>query len=229
MSVGTAIDRPADGKPKGAAGAIPIRKGPSTTMGDYYHRCHQAYYDATAGLDPESFLGPFARRLAPGDRVLDVGCGSGRDLLWLRRKGMMAAGFERSPGLAELARRLSGCAVTVGDFTVYDFSMLRVDAILLCGALVHVPHDQAAAALTRILRALDPDGRRRLVYLSLKEGDGAAVDGLGRRFYFWQDRILRPLLGGCGLRVLDFRRGASADGGGSVWLGYALHCPRPGR
>jgi SAM-dependent methyltransferase len=55
---------------------------------DYYDRYYRAYYDATAGIDPEPFLKLFARQLMPGDRVLDVGCGSGRDLNWLKDKGM---------------------------------------------------------------------------------------------------------------------------------------------
>jgi hypothetical protein len=79
-----------------------------------------------------------------------------------------------------------------------------------------------------ILRALDPEGRRRLIYLSLKEGDGTAVDGRGRRFYFWHDAAIRRLLNGMGLRLLEFQRSLSADGRGAVWLGYGLHCPARG-
>lgn len=200
-----------------------------TPMEDYYRRHYRAYYDATAGIDPEPFLGLFVRRLVPGDRVLDVGCGSGRDLRWLRRKGMTAAGFERSPGLAALARRLSGCEVIEGDFAGFDFSVLSVDAIVLCGALVHTPHASLANVLACILAALDPASGRRLVYLSLKEGRGTAVDQRGRRFYFWDDASLRGALADCGLRVLDFRRGPSPIGRGDVWLGYELDCPAPGR
>jgi SAM-dependent methyltransferase len=199
-----------------------------TRMGDYY-RCHyRSYYDATADIDPEPFLGHFARRLAPGDRVLDVGCGSGRDLRWLRRKGMTATGFERSPELADLARRLSGCEVIEGDFTRYDFRPLAVDAVMLCGALVHIPHNRLTDVLDRILAALDPASGRRLVYLSLKEGDGTAVDRRGRRFHFWRDGPLRDLMTACGLHILDFRRSPSADGRGDAWLGYEVYCPLPG-
>jgi SAM-dependent methyltransferase len=197
------------------------------TMKDYYHRHYQIYYETTVAVDPEPFLGGFVQRLAPGDRLLDVGCGSGRDLRWLRGKGITATGFERSPGLAVLARRLGACDVIEGDFTVYDFSTLSEDAILLCGALVHVPHERLAVVLAGILQALDDDSNRRLVYLSLKEGAGSAVDRRGRRFYFWDDGPLRRLLMDSGLRILDFQRSSAADGRGDVWLGYVLYCPRP--
>ena len=190
---------------------------------DYYDQNYRTYFDATAGIDPAPFLGSFVRHLSPGDRILDVGCGSGRDLLWLQGQGMQVTGFERSAGLAELARRHAGCDIVEGDFSVYDFSALKVDAILLCGALVHVPHHRLAAVLTNLLRALDPDSRCRFIYLSLKEGRGAATDVKGRMFFFWQDDALRSLFPACRMRVVDFQRRLSADGSGSVWLGYVLH------
>jgi SAM-dependent methyltransferase len=189
---------------------------------DYYGHHYRAYYDASKGIDPEPFLGPFVRHLSPGDRVLDVGCGSGRDLRWLQRRGMRATGFERSPGLARLARRHAGCGIVEGDFDTYDFSSIGADAILLCGSLVHVPHNRLAATLERILRALDPGSRRRIVYLSLKEGHGTAADASGRVFFFWQDDALKSIFAACALRCLDFQRSLAADGRGRIWLGYVL-------
>jgi SAM-dependent methyltransferase len=195
---------------------------------DYYGHHFQAYFDATAGLDPTPFLEPFVRHLGPGDRVLDVGCGSGRDLLWLKRQGMQVTGFERSAGLAELARRHAGCHIIVGDFSTFGFSTLSVDAVLLCAALVHVPHDHLESVLANILLALDADSRREIAYLSLKEGRGTASDASGRVFFYWQDDILRSLLAACGMRILDFQRSLPADGSGHNWLGYVLSRRRHG-
>lgn len=192
------------------------------SMTDFYDRHFRAYHDETVAIDPEPFLGPFARHLRPGDHVLDVGCGSGRDIRWLRHKGMRVTGFERSAGLAVLARRHAGCDIIEGDFNTYDFQALSVDAILLCGALVHVPHHDLASVMANILRALDPDSPRRIVYLSLKEGRGADVDDRGRMFYFWQDDALRSVFASRDMRILDWQRSSAADGGGNVWLGYVL-------
>lgn len=40
----------------------------------------------------------------PGERVLDVGCGPGRYLVWLRQMGLSATGVERSAAMAHAAQ-----------------------------------------------------------------------------------------------------------------------------
>ena len=142
---------------------------------------------------------------------------------------MQVNGFERSAGLARLARRHVGCDIIEGDFCTYDFSVLKMDALLLCGALVHVPHHRLAAVLENILPSLDPGSRRRIVYLSLKEGHGSATDPKERLFFFWQEDALRSLFLACGMRVVNFQRRLAADGSGSQWLGYVLYHQGHGR
>ena len=196
-------------------------------MTDYYHDHCQAYFEETVPVDPEPFLGPFVRHLTPGCRVLDAGCGSGRDLRWLRDKGFEVIGLDRSPGLLALARKHSGCRVIEGDFETFDFSRLAVDAALLCGSLVHVPHDRLKAVLLNVIRAIRADrsgqsGDAGRMYVSLKEGRGRFTGERGRIFYLWQDDRLRALFAACGLSVLECMRSLSADGEGKVWLGYVL-------
>ncbi|MCB9780899.1 MAG: radical SAM protein [Alphaproteobacteria bacterium] len=46
-----------------------------------------------------------AALLAPGSRVLDVGCGTGVDAAWLREQGHHVVAIDQSPGMVEQARR----------------------------------------------------------------------------------------------------------------------------
>lgn len=202
-------------------------------MTDYYHRYAEAYHAETFGIDPAMFLTPFADRVRPGARLLDVGCGSGRDLLWLTRRGFEAVGFERSPGLAELAAKSSGCRVIRGDFETYDFSGIQADAVIMVGSLVHMPHARISNVIKNILNALkepnaapfgsdDIEMGTGIVFLSLKEGEGSITDERGRIFSLWQDHELKRIFDALSLRVRHFQRSLSADGLGKTWLSYVL-------
>ncbi len=188
-------------------------------MVDYYEKHFAAYFERTVQIDPTLFLEPFADRLPAGATVLDVGCGSGRDMLWLKNRGFAVTGFERSPGLAGLAEKRAGCPVIKGDFTEFDFSRLAFDALLLCGSLVHLPPEKLPGILDNLLKALNTPG---WVFLSLKAGRGQTVDQWGRTFYLWQTDVLEEILEKRGLPVLDFFKSNSAAGTGEQWLGYVL-------
>ena len=202
-------------------------------MPDFYQDNYIAYHEKTFFVDPAPWLEPLADRLEPGARILDVGCGSGRDLAWLKKHGYLVTGFERSKGLAGLARENTGCEVVPGDFRTFDFSGMAMDAVVMTGVLVHLPYPDLPGVFQNIIRALADrpgkpvsghanHGSASLVSISLKEGDGIYRDSDGRTFYLWQDRELRKIFTGCGFTVLDFRRRPSALNTAETWLGYLL-------
>ncbi len=127
-------------------------------MTDYYQENYNAYHKKTFSIDPSSFLEPLARRLPPEAFILDVGCGSGRDLMWMAKRGFEVIGFERSSGLAELARENAGCEVIEADFEAYDFSAIMVDAVMIVGALVHTPNLRFPEVFRNISSALSENG-----------------------------------------------------------------------
>lgn len=186
---------------------------------EYYEQEAQAFFDATVHIDPAPFLTPLAHALAPGARILDIGCGSGRDLLWLKEKGFAPHGLEPSPALAALAEAHSGCPVTIGEVTAHPLLDRTWDGILVSGVLVHLPHDTIPAVLDRMAQALARDGR---LYVSVKEGKGTARDADNRTFYYWQDSDFRRVAEGAGLALLSMTRSASARGTADIWLGYLL-------
>jgi SAM-dependent methyltransferase len=188
-------------------------------MPNFYQSNATEYHDRTFAVDPTSFLSPLTDRLAAGAFVLDVGCGSGRDLLWLKNRGFSVRGFERSPALTELARKNVGCEVVEGDFTTYDFSVIRADAVILIGALVHVPHFDFAAVLGNIAAALKADG---LILITVKEGTDRSEGADGRIFYLYRDRDLRAVFAALRFTVLDFSRDVTQMGTGEIWLRYLL-------
>ncbi len=188
-------------------------------MADYYIRCADEYHRQTFFLDPSSFLLPLAEKLPPGALILDVGCGSGRDLLWFKNRGFRVLGFELSYPLASLARRIVGCEIIVGDFERFDFSPVHADGLLLVGALVHIPHGALARVLGNILPAIKPQG---FALLSMKEGCGFSQDSYGNTFYYWTDEKLRKLFETLALEPLHMQRQVSLKNRQDVWLSYVL-------
>ena len=186
---------------------------------EYYESHFQEYSNKTCRVDPAPFLSMLSDRLQKRTTVLDIGCGSGRDLLWLKKKGYEPTGFERSPNLAELARQHSGCPVLEGDFVLYDFSTLRFDALLLIGSLVHLGYSELGSVLIRISEALKDDG---FIYLTLKEGNGLSHQEDGRVFTLWQVEHLESIFRDYGFVVLDFTRDISAVSINDMWLSYLL-------
>jgi SAM-dependent methyltransferase len=184
-------------------------------MKDYYETNAAEYHASTVRIDPASFLEPLARRLTPGATILDVGCGSGRDMRWFKERGFNPTGFERSPSLAEMARSHSGCAVIESDFETYDFSGLSVDAVVLTGALVHIPHGRLRQVLDYILESLILGGH---ALITLKEGRDPTETSHGRIFYLWQDQDLRQIFADLDLAVMDVSRDVSKVRDTDIWL-----------
>ena len=188
-------------------------------MPDYYQKKYKSYHEKTFAIDPSDFLAPLVERLTAGAIVLDVGCGSGRDLLWMKKKGFDVIGFDRSSGLVEIAMENVGCKVIEGDFETYDFSVIYADAIMLIGAMVHIPYDRFSDVFRNIVSSLSDFG---IILITLKEGTGTRTDAEGRTFYLWQDEKARAIFDNLDFKVCDCLRSTSKTGSGEIWLGYML-------
>lgn len=188
-------------------------------MVDYYQENFFDYHRETFSVDSSFYLNSFAARLPEGASILDVGCGSGRDLLWLKKRGFQVAGLERSAGLAALARENAGCKVIEGDFETYDFRGVDVDAILASGSLVHIPHGHFSKVIRNIQRALVRNG---WIYISLKKGSGVRTDSTGRVFYLWEDVELQAVFKDLNFKLLHSSCTRSLLKTTDRWLGYVL-------
>ena len=91
-------------------------------------------------------------------RILDFGCGPGRDLAAFRALGHEPIGLEGSPQLAALAREHSGCEVWEQDFLALKLPAGRFDGIFANASLFHVPRRELPRVLGELHTALKPDG-----------------------------------------------------------------------
>jgi len=98
-------------------------------------------------------------RQHPGEQVLEIGCGTGCDLLQFARHGAIATGLDITDQHLELARRRVGNLATVvkGDMRNLPFEDSSFDYIYSHGVIHHSDEPQKIGL--EIMRVLKPGGR----------------------------------------------------------------------
>lgn len=145
----------------------------------------------------ESFAGvgyPFAANvIKSGDVVLDIGSGSGTDILYASLKvgpEGRVYGLDFTPAMIEKARRniaamkLGNVVILEGEATDIPLPDASVDVVTSNGVLNLVPNK--SAAFREILRVLRPGGRLQLADIVVQE-DVGAVCGINPQL--WADCI----------------------------------------
>jgi len=157
---------------------------------DFYRAHAREYWDSTVRLDVHQLYEPFLKHLQKGRRILDAGCGSGRDTKAFLDRGYKVTAVDASPELAALASTFTGQDCKVLRFEDMEFQN-EFDGIWACASLLHVPSSELADVLPRFIRALRPGG---IMYVSLKEGVGEHVSEDGRLFSYYTADSFRHFL-----------------------------------
>ncbi|MFY7856638.1 MAG: class I SAM-dependent methyltransferase, partial [Rubrivivax sp.] len=87
---------------------------------DYYRQGASGFFAATANVDMTALHERFLASLPGGARILDAGCGSGRDAKAFAERGHRVVAFDASPELARLAIAHCGFEVQVKTFEAID-------------------------------------------------------------------------------------------------------------
>ena len=93
-----------------------------------------------------------------GLRLLDFGCGPGRDLLALTARGHTVTGLDGSPVFAEMARAQSGCRVLQQNFLELTLGECQFDGVFANASLFHVPRAELPRVLAQLFQAIVPGG-----------------------------------------------------------------------
>ena len=144
---------------------------------DYYNKHADEFAVSTFKVDMESLYQPFLAELQEGVRILDVGCGSGRDTLAFKNKGYQVDAIDYSEELVKKATRLTGIPIKLKSFYEVD-DYEAYDGIWACASLLHCERSRLAEVLEKMVQALKPNG---VVYMSFKYGDSDR-DQDGRQF-----------------------------------------------
>ncbi|MDC0746088.1 class I SAM-dependent DNA methyltransferase [Polyangium mundeleinium] len=127
----------------------------------------EVFADKRAQVEATRWL---AERLAPGDRVLDVGCGSGIPTAKLLvEAGLSVHGIDVSKEMLRLARRNApGATFEQVDMVTFSPEPGSFGGVAAFFSLLMLRKSEIPAALGKITRALRPGG---YLVVSMVEGD----------------------------------------------------------
>ena len=138
-----------------------------TETHEYYNKNSKIFYEQTVDVDMESLYQPFLRYLHQNSKILDLGCGSGRDTLAFKNKGYQVEAIDYSEKLVEQSRKLTGIQVRLESFYALE-DQAQYDGVWACASLLHCERNRLLDVIGRILNALKPNG---VCYMSFKYGN----------------------------------------------------------
>lgn len=155
----------------------------------YYDKNAQLFYERTINIDFTELYEPFLELIKPCVRILDAGCGVGRDAQYFESLGHQVTAIDGSSEMVNLASQLLKIPAKQMFFHEMTFSE-EFDAVWAAASLIHVPPVGLQDVIGRIHRALKSQG---IFFATLKHGAGEYTQE-GRTFYYLTESSLRPFL-----------------------------------
>ncbi len=176
---------------------------------NFYEDNAEQFAANTLDLDMSAVYERFLAALPEAGRILDAGCGAGRDVAAFLELGYPVEAFDASAKLVAIAHKISGIDIQHNTFLAFE-SEQRFAGIWACASLLHVPPAQMSGTLRHLGQFLQPQG---VMYVSFKYHDDDHQRD-GRHFTNCTEQRLAGFLEGTGL-VID-----------TFWIS---HDQRPGR
>jgi len=170
----------------------------SSTL-NHYESNAASFWEGTRNHDVtqnyEALLSALPNR--KGLKILDFGCGPGRDLFYFKSFGHLPTGLDGSKAFCDMARAHSGCPVLQQNFIDLDLAAASFDGIFANASLFHVPRQELSGVLKRLSDALMPDG---VFFSSNPRGSGEAFND-GRYGHYLEFEEYESFLNAAGLKV----------------------------
>ena len=127
--------------------------------------------------------------IAPGMRVLDAGCGPGRNLIYLLREGYEVFGVDADAGAVASVRKMA--ALLAPGLPSANFQVAAIEAmpfpdafadVVVCNSVLHFARDEAHfdAMVRELWRVLRPGG---MLFCRLGSTIGMKFETVGRRLF----------------------------------------------
>ena len=133
---------------------------------DYYNKNADSFIQGTVSVDFKETQDKFLKLLT-GKKVLDFGCGSGRDTKYFLESGFDVTATDGSEELCKSASTYTG--IQVKHMLFQDLNEADCyDGIWACSSILHLSKDALRIVINKMSRALKPNG---IIYTSFKYGN----------------------------------------------------------
>jgi len=180
---------------------------------DYYNNNAEEFCQSTVDADMSVCYQMFEKYLQPSAKILDLGCGSGRDSKYFLSKGYEVTAADGSEEICKYASEYLQRPVQCVRFDEMKFQE-EFDGVWACASLLHVEADKLRNVMKKVWNSLKTDG---ILYASFKFGTEEREKD-GRYFVDLDEVKVRELLEKEGLfQVLecqvtvDVRKGRSSE------------------
>ena len=134
---------------------------------EYYNQNADMFAQGTRLVDFTVVQELFAKMRPIGSKILDFGCGSGRDTKYFLEKGYRVEATDGSSELCKLASDFTGIEVKEMLFQDLDASG-KYEGIWACSSILHLSKKELLPVIRKMCDALKDNG---VIYTSFKYGD----------------------------------------------------------
>ena len=153
---------------------------------DYYNKNSEEYFNSTLNVDMTNTYKPFLKLVPKGGKILDLGCGSGRDSMNFMKLGYEVTAVDGAKELAKKASVLLGNEVIVSTFEELELKE-KFHGIWACASLLHIKREDLKTVLNNLYNNLEDNG---VFYMSFKYGEKEYVDDKNRYFNCFTDESI---------------------------------------
>ena len=153
---------------------------------DYYNKNSEEYFNSTLNVDMTNTYKAFLKLLPKGGKILDLGCGSGRDSMNFMKLGYEVTSVDGAKKLAKRASVLLGKEVIVSTFEELELKE-KFHGIWACASLLHIKREDLKIVLNNLYNNLEDNG---VFYMSFKYGEKEYVDDKNRYFNCFTDESI---------------------------------------